>query len=97
VTRTRPRSPRPKTARPPTCPGGCGQRVKWALTAADRHQALNPDPHPAGTVAAYCDVHGVWHVRTLKAGEEPDRGLTERRYQVHWATCAAKAGGVNDG
>lgn len=68
------------------CPARCGSPIIWAVTEAGRRQALNPEPDPAGNVAAYRTGSGTWQARSLKAGELPARH--EKRYMPHAAQCA---------
>jgi hypothetical protein len=65
----------------------CGQPVRWSVTAAGKRQALNPQPDPAGNVAAYCDGTGTWRSRVPTA--ELPAAAHERVFMPHAATCTA--------
>ncbi|MFI9005084.1 hypothetical protein [Streptomyces sp. NPDC053541] len=67
------------------CPS-CGQPIRWAVTAAGRRQALNPDPDAAGNSAAYTDGTGRLRVRALTT-ERPALEHAEWRAMPHAATC----------
>jgi hypothetical protein len=70
---------------PATC-WQCGQRVAWAVTAANsRRIMLNPDPDPEGNQAAYRDHTET--LRTRQVGEGDELQAYERRYMPHVATC----------
>jgi hypothetical protein len=72
-------------ARPNAICPHCGQPVLRAITAAGRRQLLNPEPDPAGNVAASRDGTYTWRARV------PNAEMTilsyERLYMPHAATC----------
>jgi hypothetical protein len=63
----------------------CGNAVLRAFTAAGKRQLLNPEPDPAGNVAAHQDGTGAWRARVPNA-ERPLDGW-EHIYMPHPATC----------
>jgi hypothetical protein len=67
------------------CPH-CGQPVLRAVTAAGRRQLLNPQPDPAGNVAACCDGVGTWRAR-VPSVDRPKETF-EHTYMPHAATCS---------
>lgn len=70
--------------------GGCHARIRWAITAHGRKQAVNADPDEKGNLAAYVDGTRTLRVRVLVPGGERDRleGM-EWRAMPHAATCTA--------
>ncbi|MFF2774832.1 hypothetical protein ACFVU3_07975 [Streptomyces sp. NPDC058052] len=67
------------------CPS-CGTPIRWAVTAANRRQAVNADPDPAGNVAVYADGTGRLRVRVLTT-ERPTLEHAEWQAMPHAATC----------
>ncbi|MET9729733.1 hypothetical protein ABZZ79_03400 [Streptomyces sp. NPDC006458] len=65
---------------------GCRARIRWAITARGRRQAINADPDPAGNLAAYTDGPGTLRVRVLTA-ERPTLEHAEWQAMPHAATC----------
>ncbi|MFE6379207.1 hypothetical protein [Streptomyces roseolus] len=65
----------------------CGTPVRWAVTAAGRRQAVNPDPDPSGNLGVYTDGTGRLRVRVLTT-ERPTLEHAEWQAMPHAATCA---------
>lgn len=62
-------------------------RIRWALTARGRRQAVDAEPNAAGNLAAYRDGTGTLRVRVLTAERDRLEGL-EWQAMPHVATCA---------
>ena len=69
---------------PRVCPG-CAGPVRLVKFGSGRVLAVDDQPHPSGTVAAWPDVNGRWHGRWLVGRDKPGEG--ETRHQQHDATC----------
>ncbi|MEU3507912.1 hypothetical protein ABZ733_08270 [Streptomyces longwoodensis] len=67
---------------------GCDERIRWAITARGRRQAVNADPDPKGNLAAHTDHTGTLKVRVLTA-ERPTLEHAEWQAMPHVATCAS--------
>lgn len=67
---------------------GCHARIRWAITAHGRRQAVNADPNQAGNLAAYVDGVGTLRVRVLTVERDRLEGM-EWQAMPHVATCAA--------
>lgn len=66
------------------CPGGCGERIIWALTEGGKRQALNFWPDQDGPVIAVRDHLGTWRARTVPdLAEQPI--APAKRYMPHLA------------
>lgn len=68
-----------------TC-DGCLARIRWAITAHGRRQAINAEPDTAGNLAAYVDGTGTLKVRVLTADRNRLEGA-EWQAMPHAATC----------
>lgn len=70
-------------------PCSCGAPIAWARvrTKAGKWSPmpLDPEPNPAGNVAAYIDHRRVLIGRTL--GKDGQAEPFEKRYVSHFATC----------
>ncbi|MYS44080.1 hypothetical protein GTY23_23175 [Streptomyces sp. SID5998] len=69
------------------CPS-CFARIRWAITARGRRQAVNADPDPKGNLAAHVDHTGTLKVRVLTA-ERPTLEHAEWQAMPHAATCTS--------
>ncbi|WP_051734992.1 MULTISPECIES: hypothetical protein [Streptomyces] len=67
--------------------GGCGDRIRWTVTAAGRRQAVNAAPNPLGNLAIYRDGVGTLRSRGLTT-ERPNVESYEWQGMPHAATCA---------
>jgi len=67
------------------CPS-CYARIRWAITAHGRRQAIDADPDERGNLAAYKDHTGTLKVRVL-AGDRSQLEGAEWQAMPHAATC----------
>lgn len=65
---------------------GCDARIRWAITAHGRKQAVNADPDEKGNLAAYVDGTRTLRVRVLTVERDRLEGM-EWRAMPHVATC----------
>lgn len=65
------------------CPR-CGEVVLYVLTVGGHRRALNPDPHPAGTVTIQTLPDGAVRGRMLTGPELPAQTTA---YRLHDRTC----------
>ena len=72
------------------CPRACGEVVLWVLTHGGHRRAVNPTPHPSGTVAVETLPDGTIRGRMLPGDELPAQGPA---YQLHDRTCPVTARG----
>lgn len=66
------------------CPRACGEVVLWVLTHGGHRRALNPDPHPTGTVTIETLPNGTIRGRMLPGDELPAQCTA---YVLHDRTC----------
>lgn len=66
----------------------CRRPIRWGITEAGKHQAVDLGVDPDGNLAVYRDGTGTLKIRVLKAGQEPEP--YERRAMPHAATCAGR-------
>ncbi|MFF9279556.1 hypothetical protein [Streptomyces griseosporeus] len=65
---------------------GCLARIRWAITAHGKRQAINADPDEEGNLAAYTDHTGTLRVRVLTTERDRLEGA-EWQAMPHVATC----------
>lgn len=68
-----------------TCPT-CRARIRWAITASGKRQAVNADPDEAGNLACYTDGTSTLRARVLTK-DRPTLEHLEWRAMPHAATC----------
>lgn len=71
------------------CPRDCGEVVVWVLTHGGHRRAVNPDPHPAGTVTIEALPNGRIRGRMLPGDELPAQCTA---YVLHERTCPKSPG-----
>lgn len=59
---------------------GCGQKVEWHDNVEGRLMAIDPDPHPDGTLG----FNERMRLKEMPVGSKP------RMYRAHFDTCTKK-------